>query len=526
MLVAGIQGSKLPNFDAAHPLDIEKRPIDQSKQDAAAQQRTMIAPRPVSISVGASETRNLDLSAYNRPSFGSSSSTLMLEKGLAPEEVVLPEKRYGQLCRNIRWTVFSVYRRLNVTIVLINVLVMAVLGALQELFKLPQEKLAIPVAANVTAAVLMRQELVINLLFILFGMCPRWMPLRIRRLAAKIYHLGGVHSGAGVAATIWFALLNVVIFKSPRAEVLIGLQTALFVITIVLDVLLVSIVVLSHPGLRSRFHNAWEAVHRFAGWTTVILFWAHLAISTAIQKQTAGPYRPAAEIVMRNPVLWCLVVVTCSLILPWLRLRKVPVQAEALSEHAVRLHFEYTNLPFCASPRLSDNPLKEWHAFAGIPEENGVGFSVLVSKAGDWTSRLIQSPPQKLWIRGIPVRGVLHIAPIFNKIVVVATGSGIGPVLSLLYARQLQCRIVWSTPDPLRTYKRAIHDQVLIADPQALIINTTKTGRPDLIREAYRLYESSQAEAVFVISNPKVTRKVVYGLESRGIPTFAPIFDS
>jgi hypothetical protein len=85
---------------------------------------------------------------------------------------------------------------------------------------------------------------------------------------------------------------------------------------------------------------------------------------------------------------------------------------------------------------------------------------------------------------------------------------------------------LWSTKDPETTYQKDIIDHVKIADPHAVILNTTITGRPDLIQEAYTLYQDSGAEAVFVISNPRVTRKVVYALESRGVPTFAPIFDS
>jgi len=108
----------------------------------------------------------------------------------------------------------------------------------------------------------------------------------------------------------------------------------------------------------------------------------------------------------------------------------------------------------------------------------------------------------------------------------VATGSGIGPVLSLLFARDLDCRILWSTNNPETTYKRQIINRVLHGDPNAIIVDTSVSGRPDLVQEAYHLYIISNAEAVFVISNSKVTRKVVYGLESRGVPTFAPVFDS
>ncbi len=368
------------------------------------------------------------------------------------------------------------------------------------------------------------------MLFAFFGMCPQWVPLRLRRLIAKIYHLGGVHSGAGISATIWYTILNAVILKDylkhgTDGHELQG-QLSIAIVTFIINVLFISIIILAHPIIRAKFHNTFEAVHRFAGWAAIALFWAQLFLLGLVQRE-ATPSTPLSTAVYQSPVLYLLIVTTVSLILPWLRLRKVPVVVEPLSSHAVRLHFNYTNVPLCAAPRISHSPLKEWHAFAAIPEDDGQGFSIIVSKAGDWTSRLIERPPTSLWVRGIPARGVLHIAPIFKSMVLVATGSGIGPVLSLLTARHIRCRILWSTKDPQKTYGERIIDDVLLADPQAVIIDT-KNGqtRPNLIEEAHKLYEESGAEAIFVIANPAATRKVVFGLESRGLPIFAPIFDS
>jgi hypothetical protein len=256
------------------------------------------------------------------------------------------------------------------------------------------------------------------------------------------------------------------------------------------------------------------------------LFWAEFGLLTdARVHQSYGRISPR-QAVLGSPIFWTLLVSTISIALPWVWLRKVPVTADPPTDHSVRLHFTHTNLPLCAAPRLSDNPLLEWHAFAGIPEEDGQGFSVLVSKAGDWTSRMIKSPPSKLWVRGIPTLGVLHVAPIFRKMVLVATGSGIGPIMSLLHKKDIPCRILWSTKDPEITYSQGVIETVRRADPEAVIINTTVYGRPDLVRLSYELYTSFGAEAVFVISNPRVTRSVVYALESRGVPTFCPIFDS
>ena len=449
---------------------------------------------------------------------------------LIPEKLrqMLPKKKHGRFMRNLRWTWLSVYHRLNLLVLLPNILAMVILGAKHSLLSLSPASMSLAVAVNVIAAVLIRQELVINFLFVLIGSTPHWIPLRIRRILAKIYHLGGVHSGAGIAATVWYTLLNTVVLKGYLKNNVAGLhnELAITVTTFIIDILFISIIVFAHPKLRNKFHNTFEAVHRFAGWSAVGLFWAQFFLIAEVQQKAQVPTPAFSSVVYHSPILYLLLIITLSLILPWLRLRKVAVVPEKLSNHAIRLHFTYCNLPLCAAPRISDSPLTEWHAFAGIPEDDGSGFSVIVSKAGDWTARIIREEPKFLWVRGIPERGVLHVAPIFRSMVLVATGSGIGPVLSLLTARNVACRILWSTQDPQKTYGRRVVADVLLADPDAVIINTSTQKRPDLVQEAHSLYTSSGAEAIFVISNPKVTRKVVFGLESRGLPTFAPIFDS
>jgi len=458
----------------------------------------------------------------------STSTTVPLEI-----EEELPPKKHTKAFRVLRWTWMTIYHRLCLLVLLPNVVVMVTLAAQHDLFKIPMPDIATAVAANTAAAVLMRQDLVINLLFTIVGKCPPSAPLRIRRVLAKIYHLGGVHSGAGIAATIWFTLFNATLLWGWQTDTIPGLPKNRFsfivALTIAIDLLLILIVAFAHPDLRRQYHNTFEAVHRFAGWLAVLLFWIHLIILTNMLETSKEPQRPLGAALLRSPAIYLLMLITASLISPWLRLRRVPLQIEHLSNHASRWHFRYANVDLCSAARVTDRPLKEWHSFAAIPEQDGNGFSLIVSNAGDWTKRMINNPPTKLWIRGIPTRGVLHIAPVFNRIVLVATGSGIGPVLSLLSARDIPCRILWSARDPIHTYAKAIIDEVFVADRAAMILDTkvmTKDNRPDLLRLAYSLYRESNAEAVFVISNQKVTEKLVYRLEARGVPTFAPIFDS
>lgn len=467
-------------------------------------------------------------SAYTRSTYSSlpSIDDVIIDELHAVQYYPLPAKCHNHIWRRLRYKIFSVYHRLSLFVLILNGSIIVVFFTVRGLHGVSSHTMITAAAINLTVAVLIRQEIVINALFSIIGRCPQRMPLRVKKLAGKIYHLGGVHSGAGVASAVWFAVANYPILTLPISKVSVVMHRLNVVVTLMLDLLLFIIVVMSHPHLRRTMHNIWEASHRYAGWSAVVLFWLHMLINIEATRWLERSNQTIAQAVIRNPVFWLLVVVTISILIPWLRLRKVDVVAEVLSGHAIRLHFNYTDIPSCATIRFSTSPLREWHSFAGIPDWEGHGFLILVSRAGDWTSRIIEKPPRQLWTRGFPTQSVLHVARLFQRVVVLATGSGIGPVLSLLHASDLDTRVIWSASDPINTYRRKIVNQVLSADRHAIIIDTRQAGRPDLVREAYHLYRSSRAEAVFVVSNAKVTRMLVYALESRGVPIFAPIFDS
>lgn len=393
----------------------------------------------------------------------------------------LPQKKYNKRMRRLRWTLLTIYRRLCLLVLVPNVVLIIILTAQHNLSKIALPDMATAVAANIAAATLMRQDLFVNLLFTLAGKCPHSAPLRLRRMFAKIYHLGGVHSGAGIAGTIWFTLFNAALLRRWQTNAIPGLPRNRFhfiiAITIAIDLLLLAIVIFAHPNLRRKYHNTFEAVHRFAGWLAVILFWIHLITLTQILEDSRQPKRPLGAALLQSPAVYFLILITTLLIIPWLRLRKVSVRVEDLSSHATRWHFQHTNPSLCSATRLTDHPLKDWHSFASIPSPTGHGFSTIISNAGDWTHRMISHPPSTLWTRGIPTYGVLHLAPLFHRIVVVATGSGIGPVLSLLEARNIPCRVLWSARDPINTYADEIVDAVFTADPRALIFDTKSLPR-------------------------------------------------
>lgn len=218
---------------------------------------------------------------------------------------------------------------------------------------------------------------------------------------------------------------------------------------------------------------------------------------------------------------------TASIALPWLRLRKVAVQVERPSSHAAVVRFDHGVTPFPgSSTSISVSPLTEWHSFANIPAPGESGFRLIVSRAGDWTGRFIDDMPPHVWVKGITTAGVANIETLFKRVVYVATGSGIGPVLPHLLAKKVPIRLVWATKNPRKTFGDALVDEILAAQPDALIWDTDEHGKPDLLRLAYAARESFDAEAVICIANRKLTEYVVTGMESRGFAAYGAIWDS
>ncbi|MEZ4594786.1 MAG: hypothetical protein R3D55_27120 [Chloroflexota bacterium] len=372
------------------------------------------------------------------------------------------------------------------------------------------------VIANIGAAILIRQQVVINWLFKIATSIPTSWPLRIRALAGKVYHFGGIHVGGAIVGTLWFgAFVGSLVYSWVNG--LPGVSLATMSVTAVLLLLLVAIIALSMPQFRAKYHDQFELMHRFGGWASLLLFWVQTILFTNDQGGT----------VWSSPGFWVLSVVTFSIALPWLHLKKVPVQIERPSSHVALVRFNHGVTPFAgSSTAVSRSPLSEWHSFANVPAPGQDGFRLTISRAGDWTGELIDEMPSHVWVKGIPTAGVGNIDQLFKRVVWIATGSGIGPTLPHLLAHTAPARLVWSTRTPRETYGDALVDEILASEPNALIWDTNENGRPDLVQLAYDAVQEFDAEAVIVISNKKLTWQVVYGMESRGIPAYGAIWDS
>ncbi|MCA0974720.1 hypothetical protein LCL99_09565 [Halomonas denitrificans] len=391
---------------------------------------------------------------------------------------------------------------------------------------------------NFTVAILIRQQHVINLLFRLATSLPLGAPLWLRWAAGKVYHFGGIHVGAALAGSVWFAL-----FAGATAMAIVGhgmspLSPLSTFLVLAICALLALMLATAMPWWRQRIHDVFERSHRLAGWALLALFWM-LSVSLMLERglvpatdhltlASADTLLAIAwQVISQSWQLACLALVTLGVALPWCHLRRVPVRFERPSRHVAIAHFDYGVTPLVgSSTTVSRRPLLEWHAFANIPHPTTSGYRLAISRAGDWTGALIDDLPERLWVKGIPTAGVGNVDQLFRKVLWVATGSGIGPVLPHILSGKVPSNTLWSTRSPRATYGDALVDEILTAQPDCVIWDTDTQGRPDLVTLTARAWRESGAEAVIVIANKTLTDRVVYAMESRGIPAFGAIWDS
>lgn len=376
---------------------------------------------------------------------------------------------------------------------------------------------------NLLFAILPRQHWMVNLISWAATRAPTSWPLRLRWRLAQYYHVGGLHVGGAISGTLWY-IAYVALLAPAWADGEVGYDDFSVGIALAVVLTLITICVLATPNFRTKHHNAFEASHRFGTWLVLALAWLNALLLAQLQT----PTRTFAEAFFTSPIVWMLVVSTGLAIWPWLLLRRVRITVEKPSSHAAIVRLDHGVVPKVGTTRaISRHPLFGWHPFACVPALPGEpGHRMVISRAGDWTARFIDSPPAHVWVRGLPTAGVANAKRLFNRVLYVTTGSGIGPALGHLLTDTQGARLVWVTKDPRPTYGDEFVNEVERAQPEAVIWNTSERGKPDVFELSLQAFEASGADAVIIVANKAVTDRVVSEFERRGVPAFGPIWDS
>lgn len=422
----------------------------------------------------------------------------------------------------LRW--FTAYRCLIAVSIAINICIVVPLAV----DGLPLADVLTGTAVNLFVSVLLRNEEVVNSSFGLITMIPPGSPLWLRKTLADFHHYGGMHIGCAISATLWyivFVVLNAVdCMRKIRNDLMLALHWADIVTCGVFLLFLMVVCVTAMSRLRAKFHDWFECAHRFGGWAALAVLWAN----TIIRAMTN-----TGSTVYMNPAIWLLTATTFLIILPWTRICTVPIISETVSGREIKLSFPYADMPYTSTMRFSLRPLTEWHAFATIPSANGFTATILIAGLGNWTRKVVDNPPKRIYIRRSPALNFLAWTPIFNSVLLVGTGAGIGPLLSLMASPAMQrmraqgkkVKVMWIAYAPEMEHWGFVRDTIASVDHAPKIFDS-RAGRPDIPFEVRSFAQDEDVEAVMVVSNREVTDGVVREVKRSGGAAYGAVFDS
>ncbi|KAG8678737.1 hypothetical protein FRC09_019585, partial [Ceratobasidium sp. 395] len=231
---------------------------------------------------------------------------------------------------------------------------------------------------------------------------------------------------------------------------------------------------------------------------------AHLALRAFTLPNPHDLFRTALPYL----TLACIV----SIFYVWFTVRRVPVSVTA--NHSVAI------VKFPGRPTLNDGTFArisrdglQWHAFSvATTDFEKQEFSLIIGRAGDWTTGLIHDSiarraPERLFIRGVNPPGFMHMHHAYKKVVTICTGAGIAPALPHIAQKTSDIFLVWIAKNHEKTYGKEVWDTVTsnLPQDQILLHDTGVSGRPDIASLIERVAKQHEAEAVFVVSNDPYT---------------------
>ncbi|KAH9818806.1 hypothetical protein DFH28DRAFT_92024 [Melampsora americana] len=485
--------------------------------------------RPVSVRLP--EPRRPNLS--NRSSSLSCTSTILTferersetrEKPTPlPTESIVPATTPVKVTPWLRFrTWFTPYRQILVVVVVLNFL-----GSTLEIAGLwPAATCCVGslVVGNILCAIAIRSEWTLRFLYWLAVKTFRpSFPIRLRTtVVGLLYHIGGLHSGCGIAALCWLVssfVHHIRFYQSYHPAVLVSLSAC---------VLCVSILSISaFPVFRGPYHNAFEIIHRFVGWIG-ILFTLTFVILSKLWNVYLQEWELDSISLATSPEMWFLLAIILFIFAAWITVAKVPVEylTDSVTSSVIRVPGGLTS---GLHTRISRGGLKEWHIFGSISEGKHADCHYIVAAVqGKFTRSLNTERPEKLYTKRWKPCGLPYFSRMFRRGVAICTGSGIGAVASTCIQHS-DWFLIWIGPNLEKTYGEELLNLLTtkISNERRIIWDTRgPRGRPDVVSVLENIFKSWDAEVSLFIGSPALNKTVLEASRAKKIPLFGSIWDA
>ncbi|KAJ7662772.1 hypothetical protein DFH06DRAFT_987216 [Mycena polygramma] len=438
------------------------------------------------------------------------------KKNIIPP-LAFPKKR--TVSRVIKFQLwFNTYRKFFTLIVTLNMvaLVLAAIG----IWEYPRRYTGAFVLGNLQCAILVRNEFFGRFLYLLVNtLFAKWPPLWLRLgLTSALQHLGGVHTGCSVAGAAWLVFRIVFMFVNyphfPASIITAGFVTTAAIFVSILCAL---------PWVRDHHHNVFEGYHRLVGWLGLVATWVFVVLGDSYDHVT-HTWNPNGKYIIHQQDFWFAFAMSICVIVPWLTVRKVPVDIEIPSSKVAVLRFE-RGMQQGLLGRISLGPVMEYHAFGTISKgRNSNEHYLICGVQGDFTKSLVENPPTHLWTRQLKFAGVSNTTKMYKRGIRVCTGTGLGAALSSCL-QSPDWYLIWIGSDQAKTFGPTISGLIhsMPASQYTLWDSKERGGRPDIMKLLKETYESWNAEVIFITSNLGGNTEMMEGCKKAGIPAFGTL---
>lgn len=416
---------------------------------------------------------------------------------------------------------------------LVSLFNILLLVSFYETIHLTDISTAIFSVSNILVAVLVRNELILHLLYRL----AVWTSVKISYgkyyLNSGVHYIGGIHASCATWGFIWTIVDVLQQLGNPSDPLSMATSSDPLSIAIssVLLVFLFIIILTAIPPLRHKFHDTFEISHRYLGWSCLgILVLHQIRFQFIIALNQGYPL----ETLLINPVLLAIALMICSVFLPW-----ISVQCfDNFGMHCPSKGVLVITVPGSGDvgtfARISLDGI-EWHSFSvaktSFSKETGESkIHLIIGAVGDWTKNLIGQVekgnlPKRLWVRRVKPPGFMFSINAYSRVVVIATGAGIAPVIPHAIRNSHKLSIVWIGNEHEQTYGKEVWS-LLDSHPRCHIFDTGIHGRPNVEQLAIQAVRDFRAQAVFCVSNKVLTQRVVKACLEKGIPAYGATWDS
>ncbi|KAK4709978.1 hypothetical protein R3W88_004491 [Solanum pinnatisectum] len=484
------------------PFSVPKPPTSEANSHGSNRSMSRTSSHFCDLEIDANEDEDEDdvdtLSYIEKGCYDKEGPILQIpQKGSSPLPF-LPPKTLRKRKKNKKKIIAIVlYKRLFALSLVLNITFL-ILASTRN-FPYARNKAVLFSIGNIFALTLCRSEAFLRVVFWISVNCLgwSWIPMRIKTIVMSLLQsLGGIHSGCAISSIAWlvYTLIHTLNDKENTSPEIVGVAFA------ILSLLFLSSLA-AFPLVRHLHHNFFERINRFIGWIALALLWIFITLTVSYDPETKS-YNNAeigSKLIKQQEFLFTLAI-TVLIIIPWITMRRVPVKVTSPSGHATIIKFE-GGVKAGILGRISPSPLSEWHAF-GIISDGKAEHMMLAGAVGD------------LWVN------------MYNRVLVVATGSGICVFLSfLLQPSAANVCFLWVTKGVEQNFSKEIKEMLSGHPKEKVIIHdTTLLGCPNASEMRVDAARKWGAEVVIVTSNPEGSRDVVNACKKSG--AFGPIWDS